>query len=106
MFITTVYGYTHIIKHSCIDYLKQFKIRNRNKNKKIKKRNKNPIENLISGNFLAVQWLGLHPFTTGAWVQPQFEELRCASYVVRPKKEGKKKESDPLDTSMKMVFLH
>ena len=41
----------------------------------------------LTGNSLAVQWLGLGTFTAGAQVQSLIGELRSTNLVVRPKKK-------------------
>ena len=43
----------------------------------------------ITGNSLAVQWLGLHAFTAGAWVQSLVRELRSP----KPRGAAKKKNT-------------
>ena len=46
----------------------------------------------MPGNSLAVQWLGLGSFMSGAWVQSRVRELRYCKRVDTVKKKKKNKK--------------
>ena len=56
----------------------------------------------MPGNSLAVQWLGLGSFMSGAWVQSRVRELRYCKRVDTVKK--KKKEQKRTSVYIILVF--